>query len=184
MPEERSGKEAPDDPPILALIDRLNGLAGRAASWLLLMMTAALAVIILMARFKAGFVWLQELVVYFHAVAFMTASAYTLLHDGHVRIDLVYSRLSLRKRALVNALGTVFLLLPTCGAILYYSIDYVLSSWRVLEGSPEASGLPATFILKSFIWIYVVLMSLQGISLLGKSLRLILGKAPAGDPVG
>jgi len=143
-------------------------------------MTVLLGTIIVLARFKTGFVWMQELVTYLHAIAFMTAAAFTLLHDCHVRVDLFYARAGPRAQAWINALGVALLLLPSCGTIFWFSIDYVLGSWEVYEGSPEAGGLPATFILKTFIWVYVFLVSLQGISLLGRSVATIMAPREGG----
>lgn len=156
-----------------SIIDRISDATGRLASWLLLAMTLALAAIIILARFKTGFVWLQDLVIYMHGIAFMAAAAHTLLHDGHVRIDIFYSRFDERKKAVVNALGVLLFLLPTCAVIFYYSFDYVIDSWKVKEGAQVAGGVPATFILKTFIWAYVFLMAAQGLSLLLGSIAAI-----------
>ena len=169
-PGDPSSEEPQGPIAVAALIDRVNEAIGRATSWLLLAMTCVLAAIIILARFKTGFVWLQDLLIYMHGIAFMSASAYTLLHDGHVRIDMLYSRMGPRNKAIVNALGVSLFLLPTLGAILYYSFDYVLDSWKVFEGAQVAGGVPATFLLKTVIWAYVALMGAQGLSLLLRSL--------------
>lgn len=166
---------------LAAGIDRANSLLGRAAGWLLAAMAAVLFVVIVLgSMFRVGYVWMQELVIYLHGIIFMSAAAYTLLHNGHVRIDVVYGHLSRRGRATVDLLGSLLLLLPTCGAILYFSLGYVLDSWRVWEGSPEAGGIPATFLLKTFILVFVVTFALQGLSLLAKSVDALRG-ADAGE---
>ena len=157
-------------------IDRANDIIGRATSWLLFAMTLLLGTIIILARFKTGFVWMQDLLIYMHGIAFMTAAAHTLLHDGHVRIDVFYSHMSKRKKAMVDALGTLFFLLPSCGAIFFYSFNYVLESWKIREAAQVAGGVPATFLLKTFIWVYVVLMVAQGFSIFLNSIAKLAGK--------
>lgn len=155
-------------------VDRANTLLGKAAGWLLAVMAVVLfAVIVLGSAFRTGYVWMQELVVYLHGIVFMSAAAYTLLHNGHVRIDVLYGRLSRRGQAMVDLAGSLLLLFPTCGAVLYFSFDYVLDSWRILEASPEAGGIPATFLLKTFVLVFTVTFALQGLSLLVRSIDAI-----------
>ena len=72
--------------------------------------------------------------------------------------------MSPRRQALVDLLGTVFLLLPTCGYLLVESLPYVASSWRVLERSREAGGLPALYLLKTVIPLMAGLLMLQGLA--------------------
>ena len=160
---------------IVHLSGVLNDFVGRTLAWLLPMMTAvSLTVIICAAVFRAGWVWLGELTVYMHAMLLMLGAAYTLRADGHVRIDIFYSRMSPRGQAWVNLGGSLFLLTPICLFILYYSLPYVASSWRVLEVSPEGEGLPAVFLLKTCMPLAVALLLLEGLSLAAKSLLTLL----------
>ncbi len=148
-------------------IDALNSLIGRGVSWLTLLMALVMFVtVILRYVFNMGWIWMQESVVFMHGFVFMLAGGYTLLADEHVRIDILYEPMSEKKRAVVNILGTVFLLFPTCILIFYYGFTYVSDSWSVLEGSMEAGGLPGVFILKSAILAFAVLVGLQGISII------------------
>jgi TRAP-type mannitol/chloroaromatic compound transport system permease small subunit len=107
---------------------------------------------------------MQESVVYLHAAVFLLGSAYTLQHDGHVRVDVFYRGFSHRRKALVNLVGTLFLLLPVMTFITAVSWHYVFESWRTLEGSMESGGLPFLYVLKSFILLFSFTMFLQGIS--------------------
>jgi TRAP-type mannitol/chloroaromatic compound transport system permease small subunit len=81
----------------------------------------------------------------------MLAAGYTLLHDGHVRVDVFYRPASERFKAWVNLIGVLVLLLPTVGVVLYYTIPYVQASWLRLEMSREAGGLPGLFLYKTII---------------------------------
>ena len=81
----------------------------------------------------------------------MLAGAFTLKHNQHVRVDIFYQDMSTHNKAKVDLFGTLFLLLPFVGFILWVSFDYVLNSWKLLEGSREAGGLPFVYILKTLI---------------------------------
>ena len=108
----------------------------------------------------------------------MLGAAYTLKHDGHVRVDIVYRRLSYRGKALVNLLGTLLLLLPVCFYIIASSWEYVAFSWSLREGSQEAGGLDAVYLLKTAIPVMAMLLLLQGIAIALHSLLQLLGFEP------
>jgi TRAP-type mannitol/chloroaromatic compound transport system permease small subunit len=155
-------------------IDALNNLIGRGVSWLTLFMALVMFVtVILRYMFNMGWIWMQESVVFMHGFVFMLAGGYTLLAEEHVRIDIFYRPMSEKKKAIVNIIGTVFLLFPTCFVIFYYGYPYVSDSWRVLEGSMEAGGLPGVFLLKSSILAFSVLVALQGTAKLIRAVNLL-----------
>ena len=161
----------------IALADSVNRRIGRAVSWLALAMTVVVfATIVLSAAFRLGWVWMREAVTYMHGALFMAAAGYTLLNDEHVRIDVFYAKFSPRGKAWVNLLGFALLLAPVCVLIVWTSLPYVLDSWRVLESSDEASGLPALFVLKSFLILFPALMLLQGLSLALRSVLVLRGE--------
>lgn len=161
---------------VVRAIDWLNERVGRIVSWLVLLLVLnTFFVAVLRYGFSRGWVWLQEMYVWMHAIVFLGAAGYAFLHDGHVRIDVIYGRLSLRAKAWVNLLGSVFILLPMLAAIAWASLPYIRLSWHRLEGSQEAGGLPGLFLLKSFILVFVVLLGLQGLALLLRSVMVLAG---------
>ena len=170
---------------IAGWIDSLNEWVGRAVAWLTLAMVLVTCVVVtLRYAFNSGSIALQESITYLHAFVFMLGAAYTLRHDGHVRVDIFYRKFGPRGQAWVDLFGALLLLLPVCGFILWVSWDYVASSWALLEGSQEVGGLPLVFILKSVIPAMALLMILQGISQALRSLLVLLGHAedaPAHD---
>ena len=130
----------------------MNVRIGRAVAWLVPVMTlVAFAVVVLRYGFQYGRVDLQESITYLHAAVITLCMGYTLARDAHVRVDIFYNRMTPRARLVVNLAGDALLLLPTAVAILYHSWDYVIISWQVLERSPEISGLPGVFLLKTLI---------------------------------
>ena len=157
-------------------LDRLSQGTGKAVSWLTLFMVIVTCIVVVLRYvFDLGWIWLQESVTWMHSMVFMIGAAYTLQREDHVRVDIRYRNMSVRKQAWVNVLGTLFLLLPTTLLIFFSSLEYVGSSWRYQEVSQEAGGLPALFLLKAMIPLGAMLLSLQGLALGLRSLLLLLG---------
>ncbi|MCX7310676.1 MAG: TRAP transporter small permease subunit [Hyphomicrobiales bacterium] len=146
-------------------IDRLNGLIGRAVSWLcLLVVLIQFAVVLMRYVLGLGSIWLTETIVYGHATMLMLAAAWTLREGGHVRVDIFYADMGPRRRAVVDLGGALLLLLPFMLLLLWFTVPYVSRSWSILETSRETSGLPAIYLLKTLIAAFAVLMTLQGIT--------------------
>lgn len=157
-------------------IDTLNEHVGRVVSLLALLMVLVQFIVVLQRYvFGIGSIWMQESIVYMHSFLFMLVAGYTLLHNGHVRVDVFYRTMSPRSKAWVDLLGTIFLIWPLCYLIFKVSLPYVEASWAVREGSRETSGIQGVFILKSVILAFVVLLALQSLSLLIHALRILSG---------
>jgi TRAP-type mannitol/chloroaromatic compound transport system permease small subunit len=168
---------------LVRFIDGLNDLIGRAVSWLTLaMVLVTFAVVVLRYGFSLGWVWLQETYVWMHGVVFMVGASYTLLHNGHVRVDIYYRPGSLRFKAAVDLFGVLFLLLPLLFLVAWVSWPYVLESWSKLEESREAGGLPGLYLLKSVLLAFCVLLGAQALSLLGRSLLVLTGHPEFAPP--
>ena len=104
-----------------------------------------------------------ELQWYLFSVVFLLGAAYTLKANAHVRVDVVYSRLSERRQAWINLLGAGLFLIPFCALMLWTSIPMVIDSFARLEGSPDPGGLPR-YPLLAVVPIAFVLLLLQGAS--------------------
>ena len=147
------------------LIDGLSNRLGQLFSWLTLGMVIVMATIVVLRYvFQIGSIALQESVIYINALIFTFGVGYTLKEQGHVRVDIFYSRLSHRQRAWIDLCGTLLLLVPSAVFIIWVSWDYVSISWQIREGSAESSGLPYVYLIKSAILILPGLLLLQGIS--------------------
>lgn len=156
-------------------IDRLNHVIGRSAAWLtLVMVLITLLVVVLRYGFQIGSIALQESIMYINALVFTLGAAYTLKEQGHVRVDIFYSNFSDTNKAIVEIFGVVCFLFVTAAFIAWSSWDYVSVSWRIQESSPETSGLPFVYLLKSTIYVLIALMCLQGISELIKSINIVM----------
>ena len=127
-------------------------------------MLVTFLVVLLRYLFNSGSIAMQESALYLHATLFMLGAAWTLKIDGHVRVDVLYRHFSPHSKAVADLFGTLVFLLPTCGFLLWISLDYVEAAWRVHEGSPEAGGLPFVYLLKTLIPVTALLLIVQGIS--------------------
>lgn len=161
---------------VVRIIDTINDVVGRAIAWLALILVLDQFIVVIMRYvFSIGYIYMQESIWYLYGIMFMVGAGFTLLRDGHVRVDIFYRGASPRTKALVDLLGVMFFLIPVCLLIMWLSWSYIINSWKVYEGSIETGGLPLVFLLKTVIWIFVVLVFLQGISLALRSLMTLLG---------
>lgn len=155
---------------IMRGIDRFNGWVGKTAAWLCLIMVvlgAYNAVVRYLGRYLGtnlssnAYIELQW---YMFSAIFLLGAAYTLSQNAHVRVDVVYGRLSRRARAWIDLAGTVLFLIPFCAVTAWLSWPSVRNSFQVLEMSPDPGGLPR-YPLKALILIAFGLLILQGIAL-------------------
>lgn len=160
----------------ISLIDSLNEWIGHTISWLtLVMVLVTFAIVVLRYAFNLGWVAMQESVLYMYALVFLLGAAYTLKHDGHVRVDIIYQLCSVKTRAWIDFFGTLLLLLPVVGFIFWSSWDYAVNSWEIKESSRNSGGLPYVYLLKGCIPVMAGLLTLQGIALGLQNLLTALG---------
>jgi TRAP-type mannitol/chloroaromatic compound transport system permease small subunit len=164
-------------------IDRLIAAVGRAATWCCLyLVIVEFAVVVMRYAFGIGSIKLQESVIYAHAGLFMLAAAWTLQVGGHVRVDIFYAQFNARRRALIDLIGAILFLLPFAAVLALLSIPYVARSWKILERSREASGLPFVYLLKTLIPLFAVLIGLQGIAQAIRAALILSGAGAAIPP--
>ncbi|KZL20733.1 Tripartite ATP-independent periplasmic transporter, DctQ component [Pseudovibrio axinellae] len=161
---------------LMNLITSVNSGIGKSCAWLSLgIVLVQFTVVVMRYVFGIGSIWMQESITYMHGFLFMLAAAYTLSVDGHVRVDIFYRDARPRIKAMVDLVGSVFFLLPMCAVIIYWSWGYVASSWSIWEGSQEASGIQGRYLLKSAIIGFAVLVGLQGIAIIIRSVLALGG---------
>jgi TRAP-type mannitol/chloroaromatic compound transport system permease small subunit len=149
-----------------AAIDRFNEVVGRMVSWVTLLLVLVVFVDVVMRYlFKTTFVFTQELVWHLFAFIFLIGAGYTLLHDGHVRVDIIYQRLGTKGKAWINLIGVIFFLIPGCYLVISTSWHFVSNSFSMLEGSPDPGGIPYRFIVKGTMTVGYMLLLLQGLSM-------------------
>ncbi len=162
---------------IIKTIDNLIHKIGELTQWCASILVILVCVDVIL-RYTIGFssAFLSELEWHIFSFFFLVGAAYTLKDDKHVRVDVFYARFSEKNKALVNLIGTLFFLIPFCVVVIKGGIPYTEFAFRLSEGSPDPGGLPARFIVKSFIVIGFGLLFLQAISLVLKSFFIIIKK--------
>jgi TRAP-type mannitol/chloroaromatic compound transport system permease small subunit len=117
--------------------------------------------------------WVIELEWHLFALIFLLGASYTLQEDQHVRVDLFYADRSNKSKAWINLAGTLLFLVPWCLILINSSFNYATNSWMMNEGSPNPGGLPARYIIKYCMTFGFVLLLLQGIAVIYRSVQTI-----------
>lgn len=159
------------------LFDRINELAGRFASYFTALLVLLICIDVL-ARyfFDTTYIWVLDLEKYFFAMIFLLGAGYAFKEDKHVRVDIFYAKGTPKQKAWINLSGGVLFLLPWCIVVLQVAFRYANYSLSINESSAQQGGLPYLFILKFIIFIGFVLLTLQAISSIIRSLDTILSK--------
>lgn len=127
--------------------------------------------------FGVSYIFLNESVLYLHSTLFMLGAGYTLLVDGHVRVDIFYASLSESTKAMVNIFGHLFFLLPSMLVLLVYSWPSVKSAWAIMEGPISVGGIPASFLLKTLIPAFCILLIIQALACLLRDVLRLSGNS-------
>ena len=160
---------------IIRTIDNINGLVGSGVKWLtLLLVLITVYDVVMRYIFHAGSVYIQESEWHLFAANFMLAAAWTLLNEGHVRVDLFYARLGDKKKAWIDFLGSIIFLLPYCMLVIWAALPFIADSWSIWERSSDPGGLPARYLLKSVIPVAFLLLGIQAISQAVKNFIIIV----------
>ncbi len=157
-------------------IDNLNDKIGYLVGWITTIMVLLVFYDTFMRYvFHKGNVALQELEWHLFAVVFLLGAAYTLKEGGHVRVDIIYLKLSRKTKAWIDLFGTFVFLIPFSIMVIISAKGFILNSWSVREVSPDPGGLPARYILKAMIPLGFSLLLVQGLSEACKSFMVIMG---------
>lgn len=126
--------------------------------------------------------FMGDLVRFWYAALFLFASAYTLIHEGHVRVDVFYANFTRQRQSLCNAIGTIFLGIPLCWVILIRGMwekTYVInSSLLAFEVSQSGFGLYVKYLMAGFLLIFAVSMMVQFCGYLIKAVGELIGEIP------
>lgn len=125
--------------------------------------------------FSSTSIKLQDSVIYAHATLFMLMVGYAWLRDDHVRVDMLYAGMSRRARAVVDLFCVLFAVLPFCGLLGWFAWPFVRASWAIREGALFFGGLPGTYLLKTVILVFTLLLFLQAVAIALRCIAVIAG---------
>ncbi len=164
--------------PLLALarlIDALTERVGRLVIWLVLAATLISAgnALVRYTLGESSNAWL-EIQWYLFGAMFLLAAGYTLKHNGHVRIDILYNRLGPRGQAWIDLVGGLLFLLPMAVLLTWLSWPMAHEAWVTREMSPDAGGL-LRWPVKLLLPVGFALLALQGVAEVIKRIAVLSG---------
>jgi TRAP-type mannitol/chloroaromatic compound transport system permease small subunit len=163
------------------IIDALGNLC---SILMLLMVINVFYDVVMRYFFNDVSIGMQELEWHLFAAMFMFGIAYTLKEDAHVRVDIFYDQMSVRKQSMINLFGSLVFALPITIVILYYSIDYSFEAYQMGEGSADPGGLPYRWIVRSVIPISSVFLILSIIYVVLNSIKALIAPAAVNSKEG
>ena len=159
---------------LMRLINSISKTVGKLMSWFALgIVLVCFWVVVERYFFSNTRLWAQDLYVWLNGAMFTGVAAFALFRGDHVRVDIFYRPASIRFKAIADLIGVLVFLLPFMYVVYRYGMPFVQRSWRLLEGSANMGGMPGLYILKSFIIVFAVLVSMQGIAMVIRSLLVL-----------
>jgi TRAP-type mannitol/chloroaromatic compound transport system permease small subunit len=159
------------------LFDRAGDLIGHfTAIVMIIMMITVFYNVVMRYFFDTGSIGMQELEWHFFSIVMLLGIAYTLKEDGHVRVDVIYDKLSDKKRATINIVGTIVFLIPFAMLIGFGSLSFVNEAFQTGEISGDPGGLTHRWIIKALIPASMALLIFSALGFILKNIILYRGR--------
>lgn len=134
--------------------------------WLaLLVVLAELLIVISRFIFSYEQAFMSDLVRFWYAALFLFASAYTLLEEGHVRVDVLYAAFSDRAKGIANAIGCILLGMSLCWVVIIYGMgsksSVINAPLLAFEVTQTGFGSYVKYWMAGFLGIFAITMLLQ-----------------------
>ncbi len=136
---------------------------GRLSAWMLLVLLASIALQVSLNFLNSSITWMEELQWYLYGASAMVALSYTMTKNGHVRVELIHRKFSLRTRQALEVIWILIALIPLYLVTLTYGWDFMVESFRIGEGSPDPGGMPYRWVVKGFIPLASLLLILTAL---------------------
>jgi TRAP-type mannitol/chloroaromatic compound transport system permease small subunit len=168
---------ASPSPAMLALIrtvDRFTDLTGTIISWLSIPLVFAVSYeVIARYAFNAPTSWAFEITYMMYGTLFMLGAAYALHKGAHIRTDFFWEKFSVRKKGAIDAISYVLFFFPSLAMLFYLSFDEAAYAYVVGETSDQTPWRPLLWPYKAVIPLACLLLLVQGVSELLKSLYMV-----------
>ncbi len=144
---------------------RLNTFLGQKVSWLSFALVLLIGLDVTL-RYALGMtrIWVIELETYLFSLLFLLGGPWTWARDEHVRVDIFYTQKSPKQKRRINLFGHLLLFLPWTWILMQVGWQFFYESWLIREGSAQAGGLPALYVIKFAMLLGFVLLFLQGVA--------------------
>lgn len=159
------------------IINALSDLVGKIAALLLILLLINVFYDVIMRYvFNDVSIGMQELEWHLYSSVFLLGIAYTLRHEAHVRVDLIYERISTTHKAYIDLFGVLVFLLPFFILLSYYSIEFTIDSYQMNEKSGDPGGLTMRWLIKGMMPVSFMTIIFAGIGLLLRSINTIINE--------
>ena len=171
--------------PIIWAVELVNRVIGKLMGWVMLGLVLLVTFDVIARKlFNFGMVIVQETEWWLFSIIFLSCAGYTFLYDEHVRVDIIYSKLSQKGKNIVDLTCAFVFLFPMCILLIWTSLWFIEDSWNARGGLGEISADPGGwccyYVLKSFIPFGFFLLFLQGAVNVYKIILALLGKRVMG----
>jgi TRAP-type mannitol/chloroaromatic compound transport system permease small subunit len=157
-------------------LDLIVRKIGDWASWLwAILVLIIVGNVVLRYAFGEGRVELEELQWHLYSFGFLIGLSYTMVSDGHVRVDIFHMKFRPRTKAWIEMLGILLFLFPFVALVLIYGVPFVIQAYELMEGSDAPGGLPYRWIVKSALVIGFALLAIAAFSRLTRATALLFG---------
>jgi TRAP-type mannitol/chloroaromatic compound transport system permease small subunit len=155
-------------------INWVNRIIGNTFMWLSVgIVLVCFWVVIERYAFSTTRLWMQDLYPWLNGVMFTAVSGYALYRNDHVRVDIFFRPASVVRKAWMDLLGVLLFLLPFAWVVYTYSFVFVQRSWGLSEASANPGGMPGLWVLKTFILVFAIVIALQGVAMMLRSILII-----------
>ncbi len=169
--------ETKEAPGFCRALDAFIIRTGQIVSWLAAVLIVVIIVqVILRYVFGRGLVVLEEVQWHLYAIGIMFGFSYAIVHDSHIRLDLLHDRFPRRRKEKVEIFGILFLLMPMIIVILFHSWPFLYDSLRLNERSDAPMGLCCRWFIKGFLPIGFIMLGLAAISRLVRAIAYLMLK--------
>lgn len=145
--------------------DSISSWTGRIFCWAVVVLTLLTFIEIVMRRlFDSPTIWSFEICKQIDGIYFMILGAYGLMHGAHVSIDIIYARLSKRKKAVLDVISYILFFFPFNIVIFWKGFEYAKRSWDLLEKADGFFAIPV-YPVKTFIPLAALLLIIQGLAI-------------------
>lgn len=156
---------------------RLSSLCGWVACVAMILMAANVFYdVVARYAFNEVSIGLQEMEWHLYSVVFMLGIPYALRSDGHVRVDVFYTKWGQKTKAMVNLIGALIFIIPFAYLIGTYGYEFALDSYNMGEGSGDPGGLPNRWIIKAVIPLTAFFIATAGLNMATFAIRVLSGE--------
>lgn len=160
---------------VIAILDMPARWVGKLAAWLIVPMILALVYEVFFRYvLNEATMWAYDITYMLYATMFMLGAAYALQTDSHVRADFLYNMLPLRYQAGIDTFFYILFFFPALVIYTWLTWDFAADSWRELERIPTSPWMPPIYPLKSVMPATGIVLLIQGVSEVLKSLYVLI----------